>query len=167
MIFREIFVIVSCRTGKHPRQWFDSGGSGYSRAVCLLPLGLFPPRAVAQTTEPLLRRGRRPVARKRLLRQDSRSCPAKTVTQRRAERGLRAGDFLWFPRAEVDEAFNDNKVAQPAALIGIGAARIAIDCQRPGTIIAVGFWLINALAADREGAIDLVSKVLRCDKKEL
>src|ERR1700730_2504429 len=64
-------------------------------AFCLLMVSLLPLDAVAQITESLL-----PTA----------VPPGTPQTPRSAfdPNGLRLGDFFWFPRAELDEAYNSN-----------------------------------------------------------
>jgi hypothetical protein len=62
---------------------------------CLLMVGLLPLDAVAQITESLLPY---PVPPRAPQEQPSAFAPI----------GLRLGDFFWFPRAELDEAYNSN-----------------------------------------------------------
>lgn len=63
--------------------------------LCLLMIGLLPLDAVAQITESLLPY---PVAPRAPQEQPSAFAPI----------GLRLGDFFFYPRAEVDEAYNSN-----------------------------------------------------------
>jgi hypothetical protein len=69
-------------------------------AFCLLMVSLLPLGAVAQITESLL-----PTAFPPSTPQESRS-PVAPI-------GVRVGDFFWFPRAEIDQAFNGNIFATP------------------------------------------------------
>ena len=64
-------------------------------AFCLLITSLLPLDAFAQITESLLPY---PVTPRTPQEQPSAFAPI----------GLRAGDFFWFPRAELDEAYNSN-----------------------------------------------------------
>jgi hypothetical protein len=64
-------------------------------AFCLLIVSLLPLDAIAQITESLLPS---PVTPRTPQEQPSAFAPL----------GLRLGDFFWFPRAELDEAYNSN-----------------------------------------------------------
>jgi hypothetical protein len=87
-------------------------------ALCLVIVGLAPLGAVAQTTEPLLPVPPPPSGPQAPAAPGQPIFPGQTVTQRpRPELdpiGLHAGDFFWFPRAEFDEAYNNNIFATPS-----------------------------------------------------
>jgi hypothetical protein len=89
--------------------------------VCVLTVGLLPLDAVAQVTEPLLPVPPVPSGPQAPAPPGQPTYPSQTVTQRpRPELdplGLRYGDFFWFPRAELDEAYNSNIFATPSSTI--------------------------------------------------
>jgi hypothetical protein len=87
-------------------------------AVCLLTLGLFPLGAAAQITEPLSPAPPPPSGPQAPAVPGQPIYAGETVTQRPLPDldpiGLRAGDFFWFPRTEVDELYNSNIFATPS-----------------------------------------------------
>jgi hypothetical protein len=89
--------------------------------LCLLTASLSPLTAVGQVTEPLLPVPQPPSGPQAPAAPGQPTYPSQTVTQRpRPELdpiGLRAGDFFWFPRAELDEAYNSNIFATPSPTI--------------------------------------------------
>jgi len=88
---------------------------------CLLMAGLPPLAAMGQTTEPLLPVPPVPSGPQAPQPPGQPTYPSQTVVQRpRPELdplGLRFGDFFWFPRGELDEAYNSNIFATPSPTI--------------------------------------------------
>jgi hypothetical protein len=89
---------------RRPKRWLA--------AICMLTVGLLPLVAVAQITDPLLPATAPPSGPQAPVEPGQPINAGDTVTQRpRTEFepiGLHAGDFFWFPRAEADEAYNNN-----------------------------------------------------------
>ena len=87
-------------------------------ALSLLIVGLVSLGAVAQTTDPLLPAPPPPSGPQAPAAPGQPIMPGETVMQRpRPELdpiGLHVGDFFWFPRAELDEAYNNNIFATPS-----------------------------------------------------
>src|SRR5689334_1882969 len=79
-------------------------------AICLV-IGL-PVSATAQLSEPLLPAPAPPSGPRAPAAPGQPTYPSETVTQRpRPELdplGFRLGEYFWFPRAELDEAYNSN-----------------------------------------------------------
>ena len=71
-------------------------------AICLLVVGLPPLDASAQIAESLVPNALPPIA------PQAPRTPYDPI-------GLRLGDFFWFPRAELDEAYNSNVFATPTS----------------------------------------------------
>jgi hypothetical protein len=88
---------------------------------CLLMAGLPPLGVMGQTTEPLLPVPPAPSGPQAPAPPGQPTYPSQTVVQRpRPELdplGLRFGDFFWFPRGELDEAYNSNIFATPSPTI--------------------------------------------------
>ncbi|MBO0738452.1 MAG: outer membrane beta-barrel protein, partial [Alphaproteobacteria bacterium] len=86
-------------------------------ALGLLVAGLLPIGAAAQTTEPLLPGATPPTGPQAPAVPGQPTFPGETVTTRARPEydpiGLRFGDFFWFPRAELDQAYNSNIFATP------------------------------------------------------
>jgi hypothetical protein len=85
----------------------------YPMALCVLAAGLLPLGAAAQITEPLLPYAVPPGAPQLPAPPGEQVIsPGQTVTNRPRPEfdpiGVRVGDFFWFPRAELDEAYNSN-----------------------------------------------------------
>jgi len=72
----------------------------YLAALCLVIVSLLPLGAVAQITESLLPNAVPPSA------PQTPHSPLDPI-------GVRVGDFFWFPRAELDQAYNSNIFATP------------------------------------------------------
>jgi hypothetical protein len=85
---------------------------------CMLLAGLLPFSAPAQTTEPLLPVPTPPSGPQAPAAPGQPIYPSQTVTQRPRPDldplGLHVGDFFWFPRAELGEAYNSNIFATPS-----------------------------------------------------
>src|SRR5689334_25127268 len=88
-------------------------------AICGLTVALVSFNAAAQTTEPLLPVPSPPSGPQAPVAPGQTVYAGQTVTQRpRPELdplGLQIGDFFWFPRAEVDAAYNSNIFATQTA----------------------------------------------------
>ena len=87
--------------------------------VALLALCLFPSGAAAQITEPLLPAAAAPSGPQAPAQPGQPTYAGETVTGRSRPEfqplGVPIGDVFWFPRAEVDEFYNSNIFASPAA----------------------------------------------------
>src|SRR5215469_13480675 len=100
----------------------DRGPSWLLVVFCMLTASLSPLSAMGQTTEPLLPVPAPPSGPQAPTATGQPTYPSETVTQRpRPELdplGLHLGDFFWFPRAELDEAYNSNIFATPSRTVG-------------------------------------------------
>lgn len=87
-------------------------------ALGVLTLGLLPLGTAAQTTEPLLPIPSAPIGPQVPLSPQQPLLPGETVTGRPRPyldpSGVHTGEFFWFPRGEVDEAYNSNIFALPS-----------------------------------------------------
>ena len=88
-------------------------------ALCLVVIGLVPVAAAAQPAEPLLPVPAPPGGPQAPAAPGQPVYPGQTVIQRpRPELdplGMHIGDYFWFSRAELDEAYNSNIFATPGA----------------------------------------------------
>src|SRR3954468_11247891 len=88
-------------------------------ALCLVVIGLVPVAAAAQPAEPLLPVPAPPSGPQAPAPPGQPVYPGQTVIQRpRPELdplGMHIGDYFWFSRAELDEAYNSNIFATPGA----------------------------------------------------
>jgi hypothetical protein len=113
--------------------------------LCLLMAGLPPLDAMGQAIEPLLPVPPAPSGPQAPAAPAQPTSPSETVAQRpRPELdpvGLRFGDFFWFPRGELDEAYNSNIFATPSPTIA--------DVI---TVLQPGFDLLSSLPRN---ALDL------------
>lgn len=95
-----------------------SGSNRWLAAICLTALGALPFDAIAQTTEPLLPIPPAPSGPQAPVVPGQPTYAGETVTQRvRPEVypiGLHFDDYFWFPRGELDEAYNSNIFAIPS-----------------------------------------------------
>jgi len=93
-----------------PKRWLA--------ALAVLTVGLSPFLAVAQVTEPLLPAPPPPIL-PQVPAPAQPIVPGQTVTDRPRPDfeplGLQIGNFFWFPRAEVDETYNNNIFATSKA----------------------------------------------------
>ena len=84
---------------------------------CLLMAGLPPLGVMGQTTEPLLPVPPAPSGPQAPAAPGQPTSPSETVAQRSRPEldplGLHFDDFFWFPRGELDEAYNSNIFATP------------------------------------------------------
>lgn len=100
------------RPGKWGRRRNRSLAALFSLLVCLAPLG-----ALAQITEPLLPLPALPSGPQAPVAPGQPTFAGQSVAQRSRPEfeplGLHIGDFFWFPRAELDEAYNSNIFALP------------------------------------------------------
>ena len=108
-----IIVLIELMSNRENRPDMSERKPRYRLAVfCLFTASLWPLSAMAQTTEPLLPVPQPPSGPQAPAAPGQPTYPGQTVTQRpRPELdpiGLRVGSFFVFPRAEVDEAFNNN-----------------------------------------------------------
>ena len=87
-------------------------------ALCLLTGWLLPVGSIAQVTEPLLPAPLSPGGPQAPAAPGQPTYSGESVAQRSRPEfqptGLRAGDFFWFPRAELDAAYNSNIFASPS-----------------------------------------------------
>jgi len=104
----------------------------------LLTAGLWPISVMGQATEPLLPVPPVPSGPQAPAPPGQPTYPSQTVVQRpRPELdplGLRFGDFFWFPRGELDEAYNSNIFATPSPTIAD-----AITVLQPSFDLLSGF----------------------------
>jgi hypothetical protein len=104
---------------RHPG---ERGGDRISEkrlaAFCLLTAWLLPVGSAAQITEPLLPVPMPPSGPQAPAAPGEPTYSGESVTQRPRPEfqpiGLHVGDFFWFPRGELDEAYNSNIFASPS-----------------------------------------------------
>jgi hypothetical protein len=86
--------------------------------LCLLIAWLLPAASVAQVIEPLLPVTAPPGGPQAPVAPGEPTYPGESVTLRPRPEfqpiGLHVGDFFWFPRGELDEAYNSNIFASPS-----------------------------------------------------
>jgi len=91
-------------------------------ALCSLSLGLLPSLGRAQVIEPMTPIPPLPTGPEAPPQPGAPAVVGKTVTDRARPEidplGIRFGDFFFFPRAELDEGFNDNLFATETGKVG-------------------------------------------------